>query len=51
MTPPDTPSWTDANSHDPGIAILELLAYAVVGLIAGALAGSWLCARRATSDR
>jgi hypothetical protein len=27
MTPPDTPSWTDANSSDPGIAILELLAY------------------------
>jgi hypothetical protein len=76
MTPPDTPSWTGANSSDPGIAILELLAYladslgyrqdaihqaekqrravfaaAVAGVIAGALASSWLCARRAASDR
>jgi hypothetical protein len=32
MTPPETPSWTDANSHDPGIAILELLAYAADAL-------------------
>ena len=27
MTPADPPSWTDANSSDPGIALLELLAY------------------------
>ena len=27
MTPADRPGWTDASSSDPGIAILELLAY------------------------
>jgi hypothetical protein len=46
MSPPDTPSWTDANESDPGITILELLAYALIGAIAGALAWSWLRARR-----
>ena len=51
MSPPDTPSWTDANESDPGITILELLAYALLGAIAGALAWSWLGARRASSDR
>jgi hypothetical protein len=39
------------NEHDPGITILELLAYAVVGATLGALAWSWLRARRASSDR
>ena len=27
MPAPDTPSWTDRTSSDPGITILELLAY------------------------
>jgi hypothetical protein len=26
------PGWTDANSHDPGVAVLELLAYALEDL-------------------
>jgi hypothetical protein len=51
MSLPDTPSWTDLNESDPGITILELLAYAVVGAVAGTLAWSWLRARRASSDR
>ena len=75
MSPPDTSSWTDAGQGDPGIIVLELLAYladelsyrqdavaaenqhravfaaAVVGVVAGALACSWLCARRASNDR
>jgi hypothetical protein len=75
MSPPDTSSWTDAGQGDPGVAILELLAYladdfgyrqdavaaanrrrtvfvaAVAGAIAGVLVCSWLCARRASSDR
>jgi len=27
MSPPDSPSWTEGNQRDPGIALLELLAY------------------------
>jgi hypothetical protein len=36
------------NESDPGITILELLAYAIAGLVAGTLAWSWL---RRSSDR
>ena len=51
MSPPDAPSWTDLNESDPGITILELLAYAIAGAIAGTLVWSWLRGRRAVSDR
>jgi hypothetical protein len=27
--PAPAPAWTDANTHDPGITLLELLAYAI----------------------
>ena len=48
------PSWTDANRSDPGITILQLLAYltaALFGAIAVRLARAWFCARRASSGR
>jgi hypothetical protein len=28
-TPAPTPAWTDTQTHDPGITLLELLAYAI----------------------
>ncbi len=51
MSPPEAPSWTEGNQGDPGITILELLAYVIAGATAGAIAYAWLCARRAPSDR
>ena len=51
MSPPDPPDWTDANESDPGVTILELLAYAIAGSIAAALTYSWFYSRRASSGR
>jgi hypothetical protein len=36
-------SWTDANVHDPGITVLEVLAYALTAL---AVAGGVVLVRR-----
>jgi hypothetical protein len=33
------PSWTNENDHDPGVVLLELLAYSLLGF---ALAYWWL---------
>ncbi len=33
--------WTDANVHDPGITLLELLVFAVEGLIAVGVVIKW----------
>jgi hypothetical protein len=47
-SPPDS-GWTDDNSSDPGITILDLLAYAAVSLAAVALITVWRrwgCRRR-----
>jgi hypothetical protein len=35
------PEWTDENRHDPGITLLELLAFVAAGL----LFGLWLSHR------
>jgi hypothetical protein len=32
MGTPHAPEWTDGNSSDPGITLLELLAYSVFSL-------------------
>jgi len=34
MTPHGSGSWTDWNSHDPGVTLLEVLAYSVSDLAA-----------------
>jgi hypothetical protein len=28
------PAWTDENTHDPGVTVLELLAWSAAGLLA-----------------
>jgi hypothetical protein len=33
----DSPPWTDHNTHDPGITILEALAYSVAALLGTAV--------------
>jgi hypothetical protein len=33
--------WTDANVHDPGITLLELLVFAVAALIAVGVVIKW----------
>ncbi len=38
---PPAPMWTDHNTSDPGITVLEVLAYSVVALIAVALVSVW----------
>lgn len=32
MHDPAAPAWTDANAHDPGVTLLEALAFAVSAL-------------------
>jgi hypothetical protein len=46
--PHEPPSWTDENEHDPGVVLLELLAYSVIGF---ALAYWWLRWTREGSRR
>ncbi|MEO8267976.1 MAG: hypothetical protein ABI706_20930 [Ilumatobacteraceae bacterium] len=33
--------WTDANVHDPGITLLEMLAYTVEALLVVAALAAW----------
>jgi hypothetical protein len=35
------PGWTDVNTHDPGISVLELLAWLALGLLLGRLVAAW----------
>jgi hypothetical protein len=32
QVPGHSPDWTDHNPHDPGITVLELLAYSILAL-------------------
>ena len=44
---PLAPPWTDHNTSDPGITVLEVLAYSVAALVGLALASVWWrCCRR-----
>jgi hypothetical protein len=38
---PPAPAWTDYTPSDPGITVLELLAYSVAALIGVALVAVW----------
>ena len=41
------PVWTDHNTSDPGITVLEVLAYSVASLVGVALVSVWWrCGRR-----
>ena len=40
-------SWTDANSHDPGITILEVLAYTLIAATGAAAYSLWRTRRNA----
>lgn len=41
-----TTDWTDHNSHDPGITLLQLLAYTAEALIVVAAVTAWWSHRR-----
>ncbi len=41
-----TQDWTDYNSHDPGITLLEVLAYTAETLIVVAALAAWWSRRR-----
>ena len=41
-----TPDWTDHNSHDPGITMLEVLAYTAEALLVVTALAAWWSRRR-----
>jgi hypothetical protein len=48
----DAPPWTDANTSDPGITMLEVLVYGIAALVAVAIGATWWrVARRACENR
>jgi hypothetical protein len=49
--PPPGSEWTDDNSSDPGITILELLAYSAVSLGVALIVVWWRRTRRTHGTR
>ncbi len=45
-----TRDWTDANVHDPGITVLELLVYTVLALVVGVVIFNTWKSRHATRN-
>ena len=41
------PGWTDANSHDPGITIVEVLAYTLIAAAGATAFARWRTRRNA----
>lgn len=47
---PPAPVWTDYNTSDPGITVLEVLAYSVAALVGVALVSVWCRRGRRTRE-
>ena len=43
--------WTDSNGHDPGITLLEVLAYTAEALLVVVAMATWWSRRRARHRR
>ena len=40
------PDWTDLNVHDPGVTLLELLAWSLLGCVVGFATAAYIRRRR-----